>query len=247
MTRSEENEFQAYYSRVRPVYPQLFNLAYAASGSVEQAQYCVQCALLEVWLAQESSASRHGLRESLRRAAVRAALRSPVSDNSDWDALKPDEADSDALLRTLAQEPPLMRRMLALKYGCHLSARRIARVTGTEPHRVKQLLRRFGARARRRLGAGDQRRLDQLLMRRIRDLLSRPDPSAPDLNNVFRAFQADAAAAVRPSHLPARILRCVVCAVLAIACMLIFWLAAVLVQPAVLENPGITEVVNGNE
>ena len=247
MTRSEESEFLSYYSRVRPVYHQLFNLAYVASGSMEQAQYCVQCALLDVWLSQESSASRHGLHESLRRATVRAALRCPAPENSDWDALKLDEADPDALKRVLAQETPLMRRMLALKYGCRLGTRRIARVVGAEPRRVKQMLRRFEARARRRLSPGDQRRFEPLLSRRMRELLSCPDPAAPDMDNVFRAFQADVAAAARPSRLPARILRCVICAVLALICMLAFWFAAVLVQPPVIDAPASTAAISENE
>ena len=52
-----------------------------------------------------------------------------------------------------------------------------------------------------------------------------------------RTFQVDAASVARSNRLPGRILRLIVAAVLTLACMLVFWLAAVLLQPAVLEEP----------
>ncbi len=231
MTRSEENEFQTYYSRVRPIYPYLINLAYAVGGTMDQAQYCLQCALLDVWLNRDSSASRHGLRESLRRAVVRAALRCPTGDSPDWDALRPEDESTDVLLRALSQETTPLRRILVLKYGSRLSNRQIAGLMHIESRRVRQLLQRFEARAARRLSVADQRRFDVLMQKRIHALLQVPDPAAPDMNNVFRAFEADAAAAIRPGRLPLRIVRGVLCVLLALVCMLVFWLAAVLVQP----------------
>ena len=57
------------------------------------------------------------------------------------------------------------------------------------------------------------------------------------MGSVFRSFQADAAGKLRPSRLPARVLKIVVSVVLAILCIAAFWFAAVLLQPPVLEEP----------
>ena len=247
MTRNEENEFQTYYNRIRPIYPYLINLAYAVGGSMEQAQYCLQCALLDVWLNQELSPSRHGLRESLRRAVVRAALRCPSGDNSDWDALRAEDSASDVLTRALSQEPTPLRRILALRYGAHLRNRQIACIMRVETRRVRQMLQRFEVRATRRLPTADQRRYETLMQKRVRALLQVPDPAAPDMNNVFRAFEADAAAAVRPSRLPWRVARGALGVLLTLICMLVFWLATVLVQPAQVEQTAAQQSISQSE
>ena len=247
MTRSEDNEFQTYYCRVRSIYPYLINLAYAAAGSMEQAQYYVQCALLDVWLNQELSSSRHGLRESLRRSIMRAALRCPADGTPDWDSLKAEDDTSDALLRALTQESTMLRRIMALRYGAHLRNRQIACIMRVETRRVRQMLQRFEVRATRRLPTADQRRYETLMQKRVRALLQVPDPAAPDMNNVFRAFEADAAAAVRPSRLPWRVARGALGVLLTLICMLVFWLATVLVQPAQVEQTAAQQSISQSE
>ena len=64
-----------------------------------------------------------------------------------------------------------------------------------------------------------------------------PCPQAPEIGSVLRTFQADAASITRPSRLPMRILHAVLALVLALLCILAFWLTAVLMQPAQLEAP----------
>ena len=76
MARSESEDFQLYFSRVRPIYHQLFNLAHAITGNCEQAEYCLQYAMLDCWAAGDASASRHGFREGLRRSSRATRKRS---------------------------------------------------------------------------------------------------------------------------------------------------------------------------
>ena len=56
------------------------------------------------------------------------------------------------------------------------------------------------------------------------------------MGGVFRSFQADAASGSRPSRLPVRILQGIIAAVLALLCMAVFWFAAVILQPPVMEE-----------
>lgn len=237
MARPESEEFQLYFSRIRPIYHQLFNLAHVITGNCEQAEYALQYAMLDCWSAGEASASHHGFRESLRSGVIRAALKtaSPQAE-TDWDGLRPDGENGDPLLRAIAQESTETRRLLALNRGCGLSVRRIARLTNMDKARIQTLLHRFEARTRRRLSASDRRRYDLLIVRAVRSQLSLPTPAAPDMGAIFRTFQADAASVSRPNRLPARILKGVFTAVLAIIVIVAFWLTAVLIQPPVLEE-----------
>ena len=237
MARPEVEEFQLYFSRIRPIYYQLFNIAHAITGNCDQAEYCLQYAMLDCWSSGDANASHHGFREGLRSSVTRAALKSVVGGEYDWKGLQSDPDNDDPLVKLIAQEPIELQRLIALRYGCGLSPRRIAKVVDWELNRVQTLLNRFEARTRRRLSGGDRRRFDLLVVRTVRSLLNQTNPMAPEMGSVFRTFQADAATIARPNRLPARILRAVLAVILAVFCIVAFWLTAVLMQPAVLETP----------
>jgi len=234
MNYPDNEDFQLYYSRFKPLYHQLFNIAHAITGSAANAEYSIQYALLNCW--DGGDAGRHGLREALKRSVIRAALKNIDTDACDWDGLHAVQEDPDVLHRMIGQESPEMRRILALKYGCGLPLGRIARLMDTDAGRVKQLIERFEARTRRRLEASDRRKYDILLHQSMRSFFAAPSPLAPEAGSVFRSFQADAAGIAKPSRLPMRIAQWVFTALLAIACIVAFWFAAVLIQPPVLEE-----------
>ena len=245
MVRTDSEDFQVYFNRIRPIYPELFNLAHAATGSSAQAEYSLQYAMLECWSLGELPASRHGFREALRSATLHAALKNPgdVDGEDDWDGLRAPANPDDAIARLIAQESAELRRILTLRYGCGLTLRKSARLAGVEIRRAKQFLQRFEARARRMLPPADRRRFELRITRAVRSGLTQPNPLAPELNNMLRTFQMDAASVARSNRLPGRILRFIVAAVLMLLCMLVFWLAAVLLQPAVLESPAAASAV----
>ena len=238
MVRTDSEDFQVYFNRIRPIYAELFNLAHAVTGASAQAEYSLQYAMLECWSLGELPSSRHGFREALRSATLHAALKAPrdADAEEDWDGLQSPANPDDAIARMIAQEPIELRRMIALRYGCGLSLRRSARLASVEPRRAQQMLQRFEARARRTLPAADRRRFELRIARAVRSGLSQPSPQAPELTNMLRTFQMDAASVSRSSRLPGHILRIALAVILTLACMLVFWFAAVLLQPAVLEE-----------
>lgn len=237
MARPEVEEFQLYFSRIRPVYHQLFNIAHAITGNCDQAEYCLQYAMLDCWGASDINASHHGFRERLRSSVIRAALKCDSNAEYDWNGLRIDEESNDPMAVLIAQEPVELQRLLVLRFGCALSPRCIAKITDTDSNRIQTLLHRFEVRTRRKLSGANRRKYDVLIVHSIRSQLNQPNPLAPEMGSAFRTFQADAASIVRPSRLPARILRGILAVVLAIFCVVAFWFVAVLMQPAVLETP----------
>lgn len=237
MAYSEAEEFQIFANRIRPIYHSLFNLAHAVTGNSTQAEYALQSAMLNSWISGDASASRHGFREGLRSGVIRAALRMGQTGEQDWNGLNISAESGDPLLFAVAQENPETQRILALRYGCGLKKRAIARLTGLDSGRVQTLLRRFDARTMRRLPVSERRRYEARMTRAVRSHLMQPSAQAPEMGSVLRSFQADAADAAHPSRLPARIVHGILLLILALFCIAAFWFIAVLMQPAVLESP----------
>lgn len=236
MARHEQADFQLYFSRVRPIYYRLFNLAHAITGNSEQAAYCVQYAMLDCWATGDASASRHGFREGLRSSTMEAALRIADTEDveEDWNGLCIDEGESDALMRIVGEEEQPLRRILALRWGCGLSPRRIARLL--DDGHIAAQIHSFEQRANRKLGISHGKTNEAALARAIRRRMAEPSPLAPEMGVVFRGFAADAASVSPPSRLPARIFRCILTAVVTILCIIAFWLVAVLIQPSTVEG-----------
>lgn len=240
MNHPDNEDIQLYLSRVRPAYHQLFNIAHAVTGSAAQAEYCLQFALLDCWQGGENS--HRGLRDALKRAVIRCALKNSGADAPDWDAMHTQDTDPDTTRRLIAQESIETRRILALKYGCGLSYGRIAKLTDIEAARVRQITDRFEARTRRKLEPSEHRKYDVLIQRAIRSYFAEAGALAPEMNSVFRSFQADAADIAKPSKLPMRIVKWFFAALLAIICIAAFWITAILIQQPVLEEPAQTEI-----
>lgn len=240
MNKLDNEEFLLYLSRVRPLYHRLFHIAHAITDNAVQAEYALQYALLDCWQLGENS--HRGLRDALKRSIVRISIKNASPGASDWDGLRTTADDPEPVRRLISQESPEMRRILALKYGCELSIGQIARLTSLDRARVRQLLERFEARTRRKLKHSERRRYDFLIHNSIRSFFAEPDAFAPEMNGVFRSFQADAAEVAKPGKLPKRIIKWIFAALLAILCILAFWLTAVLIQPPVLEDPVQTEI-----
>lgn len=245
MNYSDTDELQLYLGRIRPIYHQLFNIAHAVTGSCDLAEYCMQCAFLNYWVASAGSGSRHSFREGLRNMLIQTAMRETAvtkeTHEYTWTGLTTESGDP--LNALIGQESPELQRVLALKYGCRLSCRRIARLMDTDSARIRTMLNRFEARARRKIPAVDRRNFDSRMIRTLRADFAVPSALAPEMGSVFRTFEADAVSVTAPSRLPARILSGIAALVLAILCIAAFWLAAVLLQPAVIDNSPDTEIV----
>lgn len=227
-----------YFARVTPMIPELFGMAHAICGNYDLAEYALQCALMEGWVAE--SRSGVGLRESLRSALRRTALEEALEMRAEapemtWDALT--DGRSDVLLEVLAQENAETRRAAALCYGCDLSVKRAARLMETTPERVHELLQRWQRRAGKRLAPAQRRRFDALAARAIRRSFAQETGNLPSLSSVYRSFAQEAAEFQKPRHLTAKFVRRGLCLILALLCALLFWLAAALLHPTVQEIP----------
>ena len=247
MMPSDNEALQLYLNRVRPAYCQLFNLAHAITGNCERAEYALQFAMTDYWAACNAPGMHHGFREGLHNSLIHAAVRDALSAKTapvefTWNGLNADDADTDPMRRIAAAESLETRRILVLRYGCGFSPNKIARLMQTDARRIITLLRRFEARARRKLEIADFKRFDSLISRTIRNELALPNAYLPDMGNMFRSVMADANNIARPNRLPSRIARAIVAVILAALCMLIFWFAAVLMQPAVIVDDNSAQI-----
>jgi len=224
-----------FYSRVTPVIPELFNMAYAICGSYDLAEYALQYTLVEVWNSESRGGIgfREGLRNTLRRVAI-AQAGSGVKAFS-WDGLL--ESDGDPLMALLTAEDDDVRRAVALKYGCGLPVTKSAKLMGLAPARMKEMLRRFERAAARKLPLSERGRFEQRLSKAVRRQFAAAGEDMPSLGAIYRSFEAEAMESRRPKRLVSRIVKRLLAALLAVLCALLFWLAAVLIQPAAMEEP----------
>ena len=234
---------QAYFDRVKPAIPELFNMAHAICGSREQAVYALQCALVDAWLGESHGGVgfREGLRYALRGVALEEALGADEAQEFTWNGLL---AGGDPISALIAQEPLGTRRALALRYGCGLSAAKIARLTGGTAGGVREAVGKFERRALRQIpDAGGRGGREARIARAVRRAMARPDASMPSMSAIYRAFAAEAAQTRRPRHLAARAVRRVLYALLVGLCALAFWLMAALIQPAEAAGPARSALV----
>lgn len=242
MFRAEAENFRPFFNRVRPVFVRMFNLAHAITGNSDAAEYCLQSAMLEC--RDVGGGSSHGFRESLRACVLRTARKTVLGETTgefDWEPLPAVEGSPASAL--IAQENAQTQRMLILKYACSLPPRRIARLCETDLRHVKSTLSRFETRAKRRLSAPTRQSCAARITRAVNEALELPTPAVPDIGSTFRSFQSDAGATPPSSRIPAKIVKGAVLLVFAAVCIAAFWLATVLLQPAVIVEDDISSEV----
>lgn len=228
---------RAFFSRITPAIPELFNMAYAICGSYDLAEYALQYTLVEAWNGESHGGMgfREGLRNTLRRVALAEALHGDGGANQfSWDGLT--AAGDDPVMTLLAAEDDDVRRAVALRYGCGMPAAKSARLMGMSAAKVKELLNRFERTAVRRLPPSERRRFEQRLAKSVRRAFGMANEDMPSLGAIYRSFEAEALEKHRPKRLVSRIVKRLLIALLAALCALLFWLAAVLIQPAAVEE-----------
>lgn len=229
---------RSFFTRVTPAIPELFNMAYAICGNYDLAEYVLQFTLMEAWSGESHGGMgfREGMRNTLRRVAVEEAME-PRENAPEftWDGLA--EGGDDPVLRLLAQESAETRRAVALRYGCGLPAAKIARLMDVSTNRVKELTDRFSRNACRSLATEERHRFEQKLAKTVDRAFDRASAEMPSLGVIYRSFEAEALETRRPTHLASKLVKRVLAAALAVVCALLFWLAAVLIQPNVMEEP----------
>ena len=233
MPQQTPEELRAWFRNVEPICAELFNAAHAMCGSYDLAEYALRSAILDVWL--ENAGGGMGFRERLRGALRREAFAAALSDEAaeadfTWTGLAA-APEGDAILAQLAQERSKLQRLATLRYGCGLSARSVAQLTGLSQRQVKSELTRFEARCRRSLPRQDRARTDALITRCLKRQLSRGGEGVPQPSQIYRAFAAEADGAQLTGRRASRIVGAALMAAMALICAGAFWLFAVLVQP----------------
>lgn len=237
----QTDELNLYFQRLRPILRELFGMAHAICGNYEMAEYVLQRAILENYQRAGRHRSRVGFHENLRRTVRRLSCQeavklSNVGAEMTWDGFSEDKIDGagdDFLLHAAAQEEVDVRRMLMLRHGCGLRIAQIARILDVPPRQVSASLDRFERRLRRRLPQKHGTRLDSLLQKAAYRQLTLPTQPMPEPGVVYRSFEAEASRGNSPRKLFQRATAIAVIVALAVLCAVIFWLAAVLIQPSV--------------
>lgn len=231
MQQQTSEQLRAWFKRVEPIYPELFNAAHAICGNYDLAEYALRSAILEAW-AQDAGGGmgfRERLRGELRREAFAAAQsEEAVGAEFTWPGLG---GQGDPVLAQAAQEPVDIQRALLLKHGCGIPLRSIGKLTGTPAGRLREGLERFESRCRRGLPRQDRGRVEAMIAASMRRALTRSTAGIPNPARVYRAFEAEAEGTQPTGHRFSRGLGRVMVLLLALACAALFWLFAVVVQP----------------
>lgn len=237
------DEFRVYFSRVKPVYRELFNMAHAICGNYEMAEYALQCAILECYQKSGRIKSRVGFRENLRNILMRIAVgQSLLLDGIEltWDDLRADAIDGaqgDFILTMASEESLDARRILMLRYGCGIRPGQIAKLMNTAPAQVSRTLERFEKRISRRLPLRERARVENRIAQTARAQLTAPTAGTPDVGTVYRSFEAEAMQVTKPRGRISRIVSAVITGILVLFCAVIFWVIMVLLQPPEMETP----------
>ena len=236
MTEQTSESLRAWFRRIEPWYPELFNTAHVICGNYERAEYALRSAILDVW--SQNADGGMGFREKLRGSVREEALLSLREEGDGAELTWPGfTAGEDALTRQAARERPEVQRMLMLRYGVGLPARRVAQVTGATHAQVRASLDRFESRCRRTLSSQERARFTAMFteaaQRQLGTRAGIPQPSA-----VYRAFEAEATGMQVSEHRVSRIVYRVLVLAMCLVCAALFWLFAVLVQtPQIKADP----------
>ena len=234
MSERTSEALRAWFRRVEPFYPELYNTAHAICGNDAQAEYALRCAILDVWAqnADGGMGFREKLRAALRSEALDAA-RNPEGRKAEftWPGFSP---AGDALSRQAAAESIETQRVLMLRYGVGLTPGRVALLTGQSLSQVRAALERFEARCRRTLSGQERSRFSQLFTRSARKQLE-SRAGIPHPAGVYRAFEAEAAGLQVSEHRVSRVVYRVLALLMSLVCAALFWLFAVLVQPPAID------------
>lgn len=240
---------RAWFRRVEPMIPELFNAAYAMCGNHELAAQALYAAVLELWVL--GVAPGMGFRERARAILREEAfdiVSSPQAKGAEftWPGL-PELKPAGPILRQIRQERVELQRVILLRYGCGLSVRSIRTLTGASPSRMRAALERFEARCRRSVNGADRNRVEGQIVQCCQQLLTRGRDGVPSAARVYRAFEAEASRTEAVSHRLPQIVGRVLLVAMAACCAVLFWVFAVLVQPEVIEAPAAAPAAEATE
>ena len=236
---------QGYFNRVLPLLPELYNIAYAITGSAELAEYALEAALMEGWSGgvRKGAGFRESMKSAVKRIAISETSKQKNVRDLDWDAIC--DNPQTPLLKRLTLQEIALQRVAALRFGCELKPRMLSKITGMTRGQISEALGRIQSVAAQ--GASSTRP-EAALGREIRKAFARSRADMPPAETIFRAFQAEATTVRVSNHWFSHTVSRVILALLVLIAAVVFWLTAVLIQPdggAMLEGPNAIETGTG--
>ena len=225
MKKVDLDQLRAYFDRVSPLIPELFNIAYAICGTEEAAEYALMYALMDVWMSEARGGI--GIREGLRNAVREVALEEALDRENEpaWDG---GELAANPELAPLNRANVKTRRLIALRSGCNLGFSVIAKLTNVSAADAKREYNRF-KREWAKNASIPEHGAEAALSKRVRRRMSAPSRLQPSAEALYRSLTEEALQTARPKRLAARILRRIVEAIVIALCAFLFWLIGVLI------------------
>jgi len=236
MSEQTSEALRAWFKRVEPYYPELFNTAHVICGNYEQAEYALRSAIVEVWSqnADGGMGFREKLRSTLREEAVQAANEAGADAELTWPGFP--ETDRGPI-HLACRERIEVQRALMLRYGLNMPVKRIARLMRLPTSEIRVWLDRFESRSRRSLPAQQSGRFTALFTQAAQQQLA-SRKGIPHPAGVYRAFEAEASGLEVSEHHLSKLFYRVLVLGMALICAAMFWLFAVLVQsPQIKADP----------
>ena len=217
MSEQTSEALRAWFKRVEPLYPELFNTAHVICGNYDQAEDALRSAILEVYLqnADGSLGFKEKLRAAIRDEAGQSALEDAKDAEFTWTGFS--DTSPDTLARLASKETLETQRILMLRHGVGLSSGRIAQLTGLPNRWVREALSRFELRGRRSLSSRERGHFDSAFARTARRQLA-SKVGVPHPAGVYRAFEAEASRSQLQEHRVTRVFYKILVIVMALLC-----------------------------
>lgn len=231
----QAEDVQNFMRRLRPMIRGLLRCAHAMAGNADRAEDLLIAALLDAFARRGEWRERMSFREGTMRALYAAAIaprdESPCCDG-DWTGFSAGQGGADPLVELLAGESVPTQRLMALRFGCGLTAREIARLTGARADAVRDQLLLCQLRLEKALGREriSVKPFDRAATRAIRRSLNADDGQALDVGYVFRCFERGAREARESRHIAGRMVRALLYAAGMLLFALLFWVLAILME-----------------
>ena len=199
------------------------------------AEVVLSNAVLQAFLHRNEWRERMSFREGVLRAVWEEAeeqLRREPDGDWDWTGLTRDLEGDHPLIDIMSTEPPEAQRTMVLRFGCSLTAKEIALLTGRTAEQVREQLSRCQARAERELQKKEVsfKPFERYAAKEIRLWMNRDGGEAIDSGYFLAAFERDASGAREPRRIAAKMVKGFFMALGALLTAVIFWLIAVLLE-----------------
>ena len=234
----------AFVERIRPVYDELFQCAYALTGNLELSEYVLRSALLEAFLRRgewrERMSFHEGVAYALRAVALTELRRIRGVGGYELDWTLPEGVNltsgEAALRERLSRESVRTQRLTLLLYGCAMKQSQTAQVLSLSVPGVYEAQRRLLARFQRAARLG-RREMESHLESLSEKLLKTPCPDAPGCGALLRAFERDTQGQTGRRASAGHVAGMTFLVAGAILCAILFWLLTVLLEPRAPTQP----------